>query len=353
MKRKTPLRLPLLSLLLAATAATGPSLAAGESEVLAELQNPGYHSKPDWFKNSFLYIRDDVEEAAAAGKRVLLYFYQDGCPYCEKLLRENFGDRAISQTARDGFDVIAINIWGDREVTDLDGQATTEKAFAATLGVQYTPTILLLDEQADTVLRIDGYYPPHQFHQGLRYVALKREQAGETFRDFYSQQSITEASGSLHRDASFLKPPYRLADHRAESDRPLVVMFEQPVCSACDELHLDILRRDAVALALTNLDAAVVDTYSTEVIQTPDGRELPIRDWATELGINYTPSLVFFDADGAEVFRTDGYLKAFHIHGAFDYVATGAHRFQPNFQRWLQHRTDALHARGIEYDLME
>jgi thioredoxin-related protein len=107
-----------------------------------------------------------------------------------------------------------------------------------------------------------------------------------------------------------------------------------------------------VALALTNLDAVVVDTYSTDTVQTPDGRELAIRDWAAELGINYTPSLVFFDTKGEEVFRTDGYLKAFHIHGLFDYVATGAYEQQPNFQRWLQHRTDALHARGIDYDLM-
>ncbi|WP_462331075.1 thioredoxin family protein [Thiohalocapsa halophila] len=346
------MRLTALLLLLAAIFALQPALAASDAEVLTELENPGYHSKPDWFKNSFLDIREDVSDAAEAGKRVMLYFYQDGCPYCEKLLRENFADQEISQTARDGFDVIAINIWGDREVTDTAGAATTEKQFAAALGVQYTPTILLLDEDANAVLRIDGYYPPHQFHAGLQYVALKRERDGESFRDFYQRQDAKAASGELHREPGFLEPPLKLADNRAESERPLVVMFEQPVCAACDELHQDILRRDPVALALTNLDAVVVDTYSKDSIQTPDGRDMPIRDWAAELGINYTPSLVFFDTEGEEVFRTDGYLKAFHIHGLLDYVATGAYAHQPNFQRWLQHRTDALHARGIDYDLM-
>ena len=326
--------------------------AAADAEVLPDLENPGYHAKPDWFKNSFLDIREDVAEAADAGKRVMLYFYQDGCPYCEKLLRENFADREISQTARAGFDVIAINIWGDREVTGSDGTATTEKELAADLGVQYTPTILLLDEDANTVLRIDGYYPPHQFHQGLRYVALKREREGESFRDFFRRQETKAASGKLHQEPGFLQPPYRLADNRAEAERPLVVMFEQPVCAACDELHQDILRREPVALSLTNLDAVVLDAYATETIQTPDGRELPIRDWAAELGIDYTPSLVFFDSEGNEVFRTEAYLKGFHIHGALDYVATGGYEHQPNFQRWLQHRTDALHARGIDYDLM-
>jgi thioredoxin-related protein len=55
----------------------------------AGMVNPGYAEKPDWFVNSFLDIREDIGDAAAEGKRVLLYFYQDGCPYCKKLLDTN------------------------------------------------------------------------------------------------------------------------------------------------------------------------------------------------------------------------------------------------------------------------
>jgi thioredoxin-related protein len=329
------------------------ALAAGETEVLEELQNPGYHEKPDWFKNSFLDIREDVSEAAETGKRVILYFYQDGCPYCAKLLQDNFGDRAISETAKTHFDIIAINIWGDRDVTGSDGEATTEKAFAAALGVQYTPTMLLLDEDASVVLRIDGYFPPHQFHQGLRYVALKREQEGESFRDFYLSQEPKAASGELHQEGGFIAAPYRLYENRAASERPLVVMFEQPVCAACDELHQDILRREPIAYALSNFDGAIVNPWSDEPLQTPTGEETTARDWAASLGIQYTPSLVFFDNVGREVFRTEAYLKGFHVHGALDYVATRAYEHQPSFQRFLQARMDALHARGIEVEMMQ
>ncbi len=346
--------LPLsLSLGLALFGAVGSLQAAGEEAVLTALINPGYQAKPSWFKHSFLDIAEDVAEAAADDKRLILYFYQDGCPYCEKLLRENFGDREITATTRDAFDVVALNIWGDREVTDLDGEPTTEKVFAAALGVQYTPTMLLFDEQGQTVLRIDGYFPPHQFHQGLRYVALKREQAGETFPEFYRRQQSTAASGQLHQEPGFLTAPLRLAENRANSDRPLLLFFEQPVCAACDELHEDILQRDAVAETLEGFDAAVVDAFSADPIQTPDGRARAARDWSNELGIIYTPSLLFFDADGNEVFRTEAYLKAFHIKGAMDYVASGAYRDEPSFQRFLQGRTAELHAEGVEIDMME
>ena len=317
------------------------------------LVNPGYEEKPAWFKDSFLDIREDLAEAAAANRRVILYFYQDGCPYCAKLLREGFADQEIAALTRGAFDVIALNLWGDREVTGLAGEQTSEKAFAAGLKVQFTPTLLMLDEDGRVVLRIDGYFPPHRLRTALTYVAQRRERAGQSFQDFYLASDPKAASGRLYTEGGFLSPPLRLARTKGGVGRPLVVMFEQPTCAACDELHQDILRREPLAWSLTAFDAVLVNAWSNETVQTPDGREVPLRAWSAELGIEYTPSLVFFDAEGREVFRTAGYLKAFHIHGALDYVATGAYRSQPNFQRYLEARRHAMEARGFKVDLME
>lgn len=91
-------------------------------------------------------------------------------------------------------------------------------------------------------------------------------------------------------------------------------MFEQPTCAACDELHQNILRCEPVAYALSNLDGAIVNAWSNEQVQTPDGRELPVVDWVRELGIEYTPSLLFFAPSGQGVFRAEDYLKAFVVY---------------------------------------
>jgi thioredoxin-related protein len=147
-------------------------------------------NEPAWFKESFLDMREDIAEAAKAGRRLMLYFHQDGCPYCAKLLRENFGDKAIADKTRKHFDVIALNLWGDREVTDLAGKTTTEKAFAKALRVQFTPTLIMFDEKGGTALRLNGYIPPHQFHAALDYAggrlekrqSLHRLPAGECAR---------------------------------------------------------------------------------------------------------------------------------------------------------------------------
>lgn len=125
---------------------------------------------PAWFKISFLDLRDDLKEAAAANKRVMLYFGQNGCPYCKRLMEVNFRSPPIIAKTRANFEVIEINILGSREVTGADGSVTTEKAFARALKVAYTPTLVVLDERGGILARINGYYPPPAFSAALDYV---------------------------------------------------------------------------------------------------------------------------------------------------------------------------------------
>ena len=65
---------------------------------------------PDWFKESFLEFEADIAEAAANGKRLIVYFHQDGCPYCNQLVEENFRDPQISAKIRQHFELVAINM---------------------------------------------------------------------------------------------------------------------------------------------------------------------------------------------------------------------------------------------------
>ena len=313
------------------------------------LVNPGYVDKPAWFANSFLDIREDVGEAASAGKRVILYFYQDGCPYCKKLLDTNFALQEIENKTRKHYEVIAINMWGDREVTGFDAGMTTEKAFAKSLRVMFTPTLLFLNEQGSITLRVNGYYPPHKFNAALDYAA-KHDGVAPTFRDYYSALSPVAASGALHTDATYL-PTDAALDER--DGRPLLVLFEQKDCAPCDELHLDILSRPQSREQLQRLDVVLLDMWSNELLKRPDGKTGSIAQWARELNVQYAPSLVFFDAQGIEVFRTEAWLKAFHVQSAIDYVASGAYRQQPSFQRFISARADALEAQGVHVDIMK
>ncbi len=323
-----------------------------EAQLATELVNPGYEEKPSWFKNSFMDIREDIDEATAANKRLMLYFYQDGCPYCAKLLRDNFGQEDIAEKTRQYFDTIAINMWGDREVVDLAGDDTTEKSFAKSLKVQFTPTLLLLDEAGHTVIRINGYYAPHKFYAILDYVGLKLEKQ-LAVREYLAKQIPVAAIGKLHRQAEYIQPPHLLRDVQRRNGRPVLVFFEQRQCRVCDELHTDILLREESLELLGNFDIALVDIWSNESLQKLDGVTSTAKQWASELAIQYAPTMVFFDEAGREVIRIEGYFKAFHIQSTMDYVSSKAYLRESEFQRYLGARADALRAQGIQVDLME
>ncbi|MCU7960097.1 MAG: thioredoxin fold domain-containing protein [gamma proteobacterium symbiont of Bathyaustriella thionipta] len=318
-------------------------------ELEAGLHNPGYHEKPDWFLNSFLNLADDLHEAEAEGKRLLLYFYQDGCPYCAKLLDENFSDKSIVAKTRKHFAVLPINIWGDRELVDFSGNRMTEKQFAERLRVMYTPSLLFLDERAYPVLRLNGYYPAHQFSVALDY-ALGKFSAGQSFNEYLAQLDPVQASGLLHVEDNSLAPPLKL---NKKADRPLLVLFEQPQCRDCDVLHDDILQREAVRHSFLEFNRLVLNMWSDDSLITPAGKKTSARQWARDLHINYAPTLVYFDRNGQEVFRSEAWLKAFHQHAAMDYVLSGAYKKQPNFQRYIQSRADAMRARGEVVEIMQ
>ena len=326
------------------------NLLAAEPESLeAGMVNPGYQEKPQWFKNSFLDINEDIAEAKAEGKRLMLYFYQDGCPYCKKLLEDNFGQRAIADKTRNNFDVVPINIWGDREIT-IGDQMQTEKQLAAQLRVMYTPTLIFFNEEGQAILRANGYYPPEKFVAALDFVIGKHDKK-ENFRSYLSHATQVSASGKIHRGVETMKPPYRF--DKPPSNGYRLVMFEQKQCVECDELHKDILKRKMSEQLIKPFDVAVLDMWSDDKITRPDGQQVKIRDWAKQLNVQYAPSLIYFDKQGQEVFRSEGYLKSFHVQSVMDYVATGAYKKQPNFQRYIDGRAHDLREQGVEVNLMD
>ena len=109
--------------------------------------------------------------------------------------------------------------------------------------------------------------------------------------------------------------------------------------------------RPEVQKALAEFQVVQLDLWSDTPVVTPAGERTTARKWADALGIQYAPSLVFFDRAGKEVFRNEAYLRPFHFVNTLRYVVSGAYKEQPNFQRYLQAETEARRERGETVDL--
>lgn len=323
---------------------------AGGLPLPAAAQDASPHAidVPRWFSEGFLDMREEAAVAGREGKRLLVYFGQDGCPYCRELMQNNFSQREIVEKTRRNFVAIALNIWGDREVTWTDGRTMSEKDFARMLKVQFTPTILFLDGQARVVARLNGYLPPKRFSAALDYVAAKME-GKQTLGDYLAANVKDEANAKLNDEPFLMAPPFDL--RRKAGGKPLAVLFETRHCQPCDEMHAEGFKRAEVQAQLKRFDIARFALSDPREVVTPDGRKTSAEAWARALGVGYTPAIVFFDTGNREVFRIEGYQRPFHLAGSFEYVASGGHRSEPEFQRWLRAKAERLRAAGQPVDL--
>lgn len=160
--------------------------------------------KQTWFLESFLDIGEDLAEAQAAGKRLAILWEQKGCPYCKDTHTVNFAKKPIQTYVRENFVVVQLNMWGDREVTDLDGEVLSEKDMAKKWGVVFTPTIHYLVEEheveADTSAKdnlaavMPGYFRPFHFLRMFEFVK------GRIYERLHFQKYIAEKSEEFRRE---------------------------------------------------------------------------------------------------------------------------------------------------------
>ncbi len=292
--------------------------------------------EPSWFKLSFLDLQDDLDEAIAAGRRgIVIYFGQKYCPYCKALIENNWGRPDIVAYTRQHFDVVALNVRGNRLVTDFDGRVLSEKEYAAKMGATFTPTLLFIDDRAQIALKLVGYYAPYEFRAALEYVAGGHHRQ-EPFRDYLARADMgrLREEGELNGDPLFEPPPYSLDRSRFAAQQPLVVVFEQSDCWACDVLHAGPLADATTRALLEGMQVVQLDIWAETPVITPAGKRTTARRWAEKLGLFYTPTLIFYDPHGREVIRVDSVAFANRLRNVVRYVAEGGYLHYPSFQEW-------------------
>lgn len=162
----------LLSILFAALALAFTGASAADPAPGKATVGEAY-SLPPWFKMSFLDFPAEVAQAREQGKHVMVFMHLDNCPYCARMLRDNFVSGDNRQFMEKHFDVIAVNVEGSLEVRWTDGRTYTEKALARLVKTVGTPTIVFLNANGDRVLQLTGYRDPREFRRALEYVQSK------------------------------------------------------------------------------------------------------------------------------------------------------------------------------------
>ena len=255
------------------------------------------------------------------------------------------GERDIVQYTRKHFDVVPIDIWGSREVNDMDDHKLAERDYAVREKTNFTPSMIFYDKDGKKALRLRGYYPPYKFRAALEYI-VDGYYKEEAFRDYLARADPPPKFeiGDLNYQEFFQGPPYALDRSRFPAQRPLVVFFEQRDCHACDILHTDPLSDDSALGFLKGFEAVQLDMWSDTPVLTPDAQRLTAEQWARQLGLFYAPALLFFDERGKEIIRVDSVVRLYRLRGVLEYVLQKGYLEAPTFQRWreLQSKRSAV-----------
>jgi len=169
--------------LLTSTFAASATLLSGAASVgragAAEIGDDGLH-KQDWFLDSFLDLGDDHAEAADEGKHFVVLFEQRSCPYCRELHEVNLKQETIRNFLTMHFNVLQLDLWGSRGVTDFDGSELEERALARAWQVNFTPTIVFFPRdtaavagktgRAAEIARMPGYFRPFHFLSMFEFI---------------------------------------------------------------------------------------------------------------------------------------------------------------------------------------
>ncbi|WP_343075012.1 thioredoxin family protein [sulfur-oxidizing endosymbiont of Gigantopelta aegis] len=183
-----------------------------------------------------------------------------------------------------------------------------------------------------------------------------------SFNDYFKAEKKSQLKESVAKKTArpniktekFIHKSDDLAGLIKSSKKPVMLLFEQGSCLECDELHGNVFRRLPVFKQLKQFTIAQVDITSDKKIIGPKGQSVTQKELATMLDVQYTPSMLFYEAGSDKVvFRSDAYLKTFHVQALFDYVLTQEYLKESEFQRFVQRRADRMREEGQEVDLWD
>ncbi len=163
----------------------------------AELGDDGLH-KTAWMRDTFKDLQEDFAEAESEGKRLLILIEQRGCIYCSEMHANTFTDPRVKALLEDTYFPVQINLHGDTEIVDVDGETLSEKAATRKWGVMFTPTMIFfptgLDDTksagAQAVAIMPGAFKPGTTYDLLTWVAEERylDQSEEDFQRYHARR---------------------------------------------------------------------------------------------------------------------------------------------------------------------
>jgi len=128
-----------------------------------------------------------VEEAARAGKPILIDVYADWCPWCRRIQQEVYTDSTLAAYVNARFIPVRLNGEIQSDTLRFRGYVISSAELARALGVEGYPTTAFLDAESEFLTRLPGFSPPDTYLPILEYLGSEAY-IHQSFQDFLAQR---------------------------------------------------------------------------------------------------------------------------------------------------------------------
>lgn len=112
-----------------------------------------------------------------------------------------------------------------------------------------------------------------------------------------------------------------LKEAKKDGKKGIITYFGQKRCAYCEQFFKTSLADNDIQNYLKkHYDMIAFDIWGIEDIIDTDGKKYTERELSIHYKTNFTPSLVFYDADGTPVFRLRGYYPPYKFRAALQFV---------------------------------
>jgi thioredoxin-related protein len=102
-------------------------------------------------------LQEELENAQDDGKKgVFVFFEMDECPFCHRMKETVLSQPSVQEHFKKNFVNLAIDIEGDIEIVDFNGDTMSQKEFAVKNRVRATPVMAFYDFESKQVVRYTG-----------------------------------------------------------------------------------------------------------------------------------------------------------------------------------------------------
>ena len=138
------------------------------------------------------------------------------------------------------------------------------------------------------------------------------------------------------KDSPFLELSDDLKKARANGKKGLMLVFGTEGCSYCARfIRLSLGDPKIAALVQKNFDSIGMEIFNDADITSPSGKALSAKQFAKDEGVQFSPSVIFYGAEGKQILRLVGYQSPERFKKVLAYVGSDIHKTE-SFSHFLK-----------------